>query len=153
VFGLAIPRHADAMQVIRTGIISLTNGLLIPVFFAFTGLHTNLLTLIHIEFILPSIMMIFLAFVGKYVIGLLVMRSSGSSWGMASAMGALMNARGLMEIIMANIGLVNGYISVQCYSMLMLLAIVSTLLALPIYDWSLRRTDNMNMLSVPANSG
>ena len=67
---------------------------------------------------------------------------SGFSWREASAIGGLINARGLMELIIANIGLFYGFIDVSFYSILVLIAIISTLCGLPIYNWSMGKNKN-----------
>lgn len=64
------------------------------------------------------------------------MRRIGFSWKESSSIGGLMNARGLMELIVANIGLSYGIISENVYSILVLMAIVTTMLAVPMFNWS-----------------
>jgi Kef-type K+ transport system membrane component KefB len=62
-----------------------------------------------------------------------VMRSFKWSWGESMAMGGLMNARGLMILIFINIGLALGIIGTQLFSILVLIAVLTTALALPVY--------------------
>lgn len=57
----------------------------------------------------------------------------------AMAIGALMNARGLMELIIINIGLAAGVILPGLFSILVLMAVVSTLMATPLFNWIMRR--------------
>lgn len=77
------------------------------------------------------------AFSGKYFASLFSLKAMGYSWRQSSAVGGLNNARGLMELIIANVGFSYGIITGALYSLLVLLAIVSTILAMPIYRISL----------------
>lgn len=60
------------------------------------------------------------------------------------AIGSLMNARGLMELIIINIGLQAGVIEQGLFSVLVLMAILSTLMATPLFNWIMRRHANVS---------
>ena len=75
-------------------------------------------------------------------------RFAGASWGESAAVGALMNARGLMELILVNIALEKGLITQGLFSILVLMAIVTTMLASPLYNWLHR-----SVLAVPRPEG
>ncbi|MFO1269633.1 MAG: cation:proton antiporter, partial [Rubrivivax sp.] len=70
-------------------------------------------------------------------------RLNGEANSEAMAIGALMNARGLMELIIINIGLAAGVIEVGLFSILVLMAVVTTLMATPLFDWIVRRDASM----------
>jgi Kef-type K+ transport system membrane component KefB len=112
---------------------------LLPVFFAFSGLNTNILNLGQIDIIGPTLVIVLFAFASKYFSCMFTMRFlSGFSWKESSAIGGLINSRGLMELIIANIGLSYGLIDGNLYSILVLVAVTTTLAALPIYKVSMR---------------
>jgi Kef-type K+ transport system membrane component KefB len=137
IFGLIIPRESFITAGISAKLRDYTVLILLPLFFTFSGLNANMLVLGKIGVFLPCLVIILFSFVGKYFSGLLVMKASGFTWRESSAVGGLMNARGLMELLVANVGLMYGVISPTLYSVLILIAIISTSLAMPIYNWSM----------------
>lgn len=137
--GLALPRESKFIEAIESRIKDFTVVLLLPVFFAYSGLNTNLLRMGELNLWFPAFVIILFAFISKYFSCLLTMRYiSGFSWRESSAIGGLINSRGLMELIIANIGLFYGLIDGSLYSILVLIAILSTLAAMPIYNFSMR---------------
>lgn len=138
IFGLSLPRKGQFVQVISSKIKDFTVVFLLPVFFAFSGLNTNLLSLGELNLWGIACVIILFAFASKYFSCMFTMRwISKFSWGESSAIGGLINARGLMELIIANIGLFYGLIDTGLYSILVLVAITTTLAAMPIYNLSL----------------
>jgi Kef-type K+ transport system membrane component KefB len=77
------------------------------------------------------------AFAGKYLGCAAVVRAQGFPWRYASAVGGLMNARGLMVLIFINIGLAHGMVTPELFAILVAVAIVTTAAAMPIYRASL----------------
>ncbi|HNS13428.1 MAG TPA: cation:proton antiporter [Bacteroidia bacterium] len=145
IFGLALPRKGFFIQAILMRIKDLTILILLPVFFTFSGLNTNLQNLGNLNMLIPTVVIFLFAFASKYVSCTLTMRYvSGFSWRDSSAIGGLVNARGLMELLIANIGLSYGLIGGDLYSILVLVAVCSTLAALPIYTLSRPSTDLKN---------
>lgn len=137
IFGLSLPRKGIYVQAISSKIKDFTVVLLLPVFFAFSGLNTNLLVLGELNLWGIACVIILFAFASKYFSCMFAMRwISKFSWGESSAIGGLINARGLMELIIANIGLFYGLIDTGLYSILVLVAITTTLAAMPIYNFS-----------------
>lgn len=137
--GLALPREGKFIEAIESKIKDITVVVLLPVFFAFSGLNTNLLSIGELNLWYPAVVIIFFSFASKYLSCLLTMRFiSGFSWRESSAIGGLINSRGLMELIIANIGLFYGLIDGSLYSILVLIAILSTLAAMPIYNLSMK---------------
>jgi Kef-type K+ transport system membrane component KefB len=138
VTGLLFPKRTEVTDFIRHRLSDVITLLFLPLFFTFSGLNANLLILGQLEFFIPATVITVLAFSSKYLSTLFVMKSSRYSWAESSAMGGLMNARGLMELIIANVGLMYGIINQQLYSILVLIAVTSTLAAMPIYNLSKR---------------
>lgn len=137
VLGLIVPREHFIIENITSRLKDFTVVLLLPLFFAFSGLNANLLALGQLNYFIPCLIIILLSFVGKHTVTTLVMKSAGFNWRSSSAIGGLMNARGLMELIIANVGLMFGVISNALYSILILVAVLSTLLAMPVYNFSM----------------
>ncbi len=135
--GLAMPHLPVLRNQLRQRLTDLNSILLLPVFFAFSGLNTHLDGLGGWAMIVPLAVILVVAIVGKYTGCALVARWQGSSWREASAIGALMNARGLMILVFINIGLSYGLISAELFAILVITAIVTTALAMPLYRVSM----------------
>jgi Kef-type K+ transport system membrane component KefB len=142
--GLIVPRDESAVNDIVIRLREITTVLFIPLFFSFSGLNANFLALKNLHYLVPALAIILFAS-SKYLVTTLVMRVNGFSWQQASAAGGLMNARGLMELIIANIGLIYGVISAAMYSILVLVAVVSTLTAVPIYNVSMNYSKKVRL--------
>ncbi len=140
ILGLAIPRTKVFEQDLHRKLNDITAVFLLPIFFTFSGLNTNLTVLKELSIFLPCLVIILFSFFGKYLGCALTMKAIGFSWRESSAIGALINARGLMELILANIGLSYGIINRDMFSILVLMAIVSTLCAMPLYYLSMGKT-------------
>jgi Kef-type K+ transport system membrane component KefB len=132
--GLAMPRNQKFLQQLSVRLKDITLVLLLPVFFAFSGLNTDLTQLATSSLVLPSLIIIAIAFASKIVPLFATMRLSGYSAADAASIAALMNSRGLMELIIANIGLFYGLIDLPLFSILVLVAITTTLAAMPLYE-------------------
>jgi Kef-type K+ transport system membrane component KefB len=137
VTGLMVPKNKALIRLYSSRLEALGVIFLLPIFFALSGLSTNLLMLGKMGVLLPSVIIMLVAFAGKFFSSLFSLKAMGYSWRQSSAVGGLNNARGLMELIIANVGLTYGIITGALYSLLVLLAIISTLLAMPIYKASL----------------
>ncbi len=113
--------------------------LLLPMFFTFSGLKTQLSVLLQPQILLAGVVVLAASFIGKGVACWAAARATGENNRDAMAIGALMNARGLMELIIINIGLQAGVIEQGLFSVLVLMAILSTLMATPLFNWIMRR--------------
>jgi Kef-type K+ transport system membrane component KefB len=122
---------------LATRLMDMNSVLLLPVFFAFSGLNTQLSGLAELSLVPILLLIVVVAFVGKYLGCAIAVRMHGFSWRHASAVGALMNARGLMVLIFINVGLAHGLITPQLFAMLVVVAVVTTAAALPLYRASL----------------
>ncbi|MYR24466.1 cation:proton antiporter, partial [Streptomyces sp. SID6137] len=81
------------------------------------------------------------------------MRTVGFTWRESWAVGGLMNARGLMILIFINIGLAQGMITPQVFAMLVLVAVITTAGAIPLYRLALPERLEARMLPTPGESG
>lgn len=115
--------------------------ILSPNFFVFSGLNVKVEELLSSYFLLPFLLILVTAILGKYGFSLGVMKYMGFSWRDSSAVGGLMNARGLMELVLINLGLSYGIISQNVFSLLVFMTIVTTAMAAPIYTLS-RESNN-----------
>jgi Kef-type K+ transport system membrane component KefB len=131
--GTAMPRGILTRE-LRAKLEPFTVVLLLPMFFTFSGLNTKLSVVAD-----PALLVVALA-----ILAASILAKGGACWAAARitgqdnptalGIGALMNARGLMELIIINIGLQRGLIGVELFSMLVLMAIVTTLMASPLFE-------------------
>ena len=105
---------------------------LLPLFFAFTGLRTQIGLLNDANAWLICALLILIATVGKLGGAMVAARVTGVSWLDSFALGALMNTRGLVELIALNIGYDLGILSPRIFAMLVLMALVTTGLTGPL---------------------
>lgn len=131
--GAAMPRgvvHRDLIERIQP----LSVALLLPLFFTYSGLNTEI-GLLNSWYLWGICLAVLLAAVlGKGVACCLAAKATGISTREALGIGVLMNARGLMELIIINIGLSRGVISKGLFATLVIMAVITTLMASPIFD-------------------
>jgi Kef-type K+ transport system membrane component KefB len=111
---------------------SVASGLLLPLFFVFTGLRTQINLLNSIQIWMIAAVVIAAAVAGKLGGSLLAARWRGMTWQDSFALGALMNTRGLMELIVLNIGYDLGILSAEIFAILVLMAVTTTLMTAPL---------------------
>lgn len=119
-----------------------TSTLLLPLFFTYSGLNTRIQLIGTRTVLFVALVVIAFAIIGKWVGCMLAARLSGENWRDANRIGILMNARGLMELIILNLGLQNGVITPTLYTVMVLMAIVTTVMASPLFAW-LSRSDRV----------
>jgi len=105
--------------------------LLLPAFFAFTGMRTRIDLVSGMDQWLICGLIILVATVGKFGGTFVAARLTGLGWRNAAALGTLMNTRGLMELIVLNIGLDLKVISPTLFAMMVLMALVTTMVTAP----------------------
>ena len=133
IMGAAMPRGIVTRELIAR-IQPLTVALLLPLFFTYSGLNTKI-GLLNTGFLwLMCGAVLVAAILGKGVACWLAARATGISNREALGIGVLMNARGLMELIIINVGLQRGIISEGLFATLVIMAVVTTLMASPIFD-------------------
>jgi Kef-type K+ transport system membrane component KefB len=134
IVGAMIPRGAMQRDLVER-IEPLTVALLLPLFFTYSGLNTRI-DLLNSAYLWGICGLILVAAIGgKGVACWLAARGSGLSNRESLGIGALMNARGLMELIIINVGLQRGIISAELFATLVVMAVVTTLMASPIFDF------------------
>ncbi len=144
--GIALPRGRVTKELERR-IEPLTTNFLLPLFFVYSGLNTQLGLVFDPALLGITLLVILVAVLGKGVACWAAARLSGESPQDALAIGGLMNARGLMELILLNIGLQRGVITTTLFTIMVLMAVVTTLMASPVFELAYRRT-----LSIPAQA-
>jgi Kef-type K+ transport system membrane component KefB len=152
--GLCFPRANPWLQEIRGRLEMLISVLLLPLFFALTGLRTRLDLLNKPTMWLWAAIVLMAATLGKIGGATAAARWSGQSWRDSLALGALLNTRGLVELIVLNIGYNVGVFSPTLFTMLVVMALVTTMCTSPLLNLlgiqkdSLRkeRIDNKQLL-------
>ena len=138
--GCAMPR-GPLTQKLRDGLQPFVVIFLLPMFFTYSGLNTRLDVLLDPAIMAAALVILAASFGGKGIACWAAARLNGEPNHDAMAIGALMNARGLMELIIINIGLAAGVIETGLFSILVLMAVVTTLMATPLFNWTVRRRD------------
>jgi Kef-type K+ transport system membrane component KefB len=110
----------------------LTLALFLPLFFAFAGLRTNVFLLTSPRLILETAIVLVIAVAGKAAGPLLIGRRLGFTQRESKALGVLLNTRGLVEIVVLNIGLDTGLLPPTLFAMLMLMALLTTAMTSPL---------------------
>ncbi len=126
-----------------------TSTFLLPLFFAYTGLRTQIGLLASWQSWLICAGIISVAILGKFGGSMLAARLTGMSWFDSASIGALMNTRGLMELIALNIGYDLGILPPQIFAMMVLMALVTTFMTSPLL--SLFTTLKERTLSTPTS--
>jgi len=143
--GAIMPKGEKFVNQMREKIEDFTVTLLLPIYFAYTGLKTQIGLIDTGELWLWTGLIIFVACLGKFGGSALLARLCGMSWREAGAIGILMNTRGLMELVILNIGRELGVITDAVFAMMVLMAIVTTFMTTPIlsvvYPKRLRKQD------------
>ena len=108
--------------------------LLLPMFFTYSGLNTRMDMVNSLELLLIALGVLLVSILAKFGACWAAARLAGEDNRTALGIGALMNSRGLMELIIINIGLQKGIIGPTLFSMLVLMAIVTTVMATPLFE-------------------
>ncbi|MEK7832302.1 MAG: cation:proton antiporter [Acidobacteriota bacterium] len=132
--GVIMPRQREFTHEIWHRLESLTVVLLLPLYFAFTGLRSSFLLIVGAGMWFYCVVIILLAVIGKFGGSLLAARFSGMSWRESAAIGVLMNTRGLVELIILNVGLDLGVLSPALFSAMVLMALVTTFMTTPLLN-------------------
>lgn len=143
VMGVILPRRARFVSYIRS-IDQVNTVLFLPLFFVYSGLRTHIGMINTPGLWLLCLLILVLACCGKIVGGMLAVRWMGEPWKDALGLGVLMNTRGLVELIVLNIGLDLGMLSAPLFAMLVIMALLTTMMASPILRLlGYRGTDQM----------
>ncbi|HEY3140690.1 MAG TPA: cation:proton antiporter [Acidimicrobiales bacterium] len=135
--GTVMPRRDDALagihdrSEIHEKLETATLTLLLPVFFVVVGLETRVDLLDQAYLWAVAALVLAVAVAGKWGGAMLAARAVGESWRDAATMGVLLNTRGLTELIVLSVGLELGVLSPTLFTILVLMALVTTLMATP----------------------
>jgi Kef-type K+ transport system membrane component KefB len=132
VAGVILPTNHDLRVFVSERLELLTAPFLLPLFFAFTGLRTQLGLLNDWSSWLICGVVVAVAITGKLGGSMLAARWTGMSWHDSASLGVLMNTRGLIELIALNIGYDLGILSPRAFSMMVLMALITTFMAGPL---------------------
>lgn len=130
--GIAMPR-GKLTELITARLQNITVFVLLPMFFTYSGLKTQLNVLASFDVMFVALTILAASIFAKGVACWAAARIGGADNRTAMAVGALMNARGLMELIIINIALKFGVIEQGLFSIMVLMAIVTTLMASPLF--------------------
>lgn len=144
VFGLIFPRGNVVEEWVHQKVDGLTTELMLPLFFAYSGLRTDL-NLLGAD---PSMwlwcgVILLVAVAGKLGGSAVAARAVGENWNRALQVGVLMNCRGLTELVVLNVGLDLGVLSPALFTVLVIMALVSTAMAGPLVSRLARRAERL----------
>jgi Kef-type K+ transport system membrane component KefB len=132
--GTIMPKEPKFVRYVLDRFETITVTLLLPLFFAFTGLRTNVGLLRGPAMWFYCGLIILVAAAGKLGGSMAAARLSGMPWRDAAGLGTLMNTRGLMGLVILDIGLDIKIISPALFSMMVVMALVTTFMAVPLLD-------------------
>jgi Kef-type K+ transport system membrane component KefB len=149
--GAAMPKDPNLVREVAEKTEDFVLIFLLPIFFAYSGLKTQVGLLNTPELWLLTLLILAVAISGKYVGTYYAARSCKIDKREASALGWLMNTRGLTELIVLNIGLELGVISPVLFTMLVIMALVTTFMTSPLLEWTYpRQSTRLNTLATPS---
>jgi Kef-type K+ transport system membrane component KefB len=131
--GTSVPRGALSRE-LRRQIEPLTTSLLVPLFFVYSGLNTQLTLVNSTGLVLMAALVFVAACVGKGLACWGAARLTGATSRESLAVATLMNARGMVELILINIGFQRGLITPTLFTILVLMAIGTTLMTGPLFS-------------------
>jgi len=141
ILGCAMPRGSFSDALTRQ-VEPFVTVFLLPTFFTYSGLNTRLDLVNTPKLWLIALVVLVAACLGKLVACWAAARLNGEDNPTSLAVGTLMNARGLMELIILNIGLERRLITPQLFSIMVVMAVVTTLMATPLFEWVYRGKSN-----------
>ncbi|GMU57187.1 MAG: hypothetical protein AMXMBFR33_63330 [Candidatus Xenobia bacterium] len=130
--GALIPHDSLVAREAQARLYDVSAAIFLPAFFALTGMRTNVGGAVDWGL---ALLIVLAACLGKFGGTFLAARYSGHSGRDAAALGVLMNTRGLMELIVLNLGLEMKILSPQLFTMLVLMAVVTTFMTSPVLSW------------------
>ena len=130
--GVIVPKENGFTENVRSRLQLPVVVLLIPLFFAFTGLRTSIGLISGSEMILYCGLVFLVAVAGKFGGSMIAARVMGTPWREAASIGVLMNTRGLIELVILNIGLDIGVLTRPLFSIMVLMAVGTTVMTTPL---------------------
>jgi len=138
-FGVVLPKDAWLVEGLEKRLQPVIFYVLLPLFFAATGIRTNIGLIHGFQMWMIALGIVAVAVAGKFMGAMVPAKLMGQSWRESAAIGALMNTRGLMELVILNIGLELGILSSSLFSMMVIMALVTTYMTVPILSWVMPR--------------
>jgi Kef-type K+ transport system membrane component KefB len=129
--GIILPRTALFADYLRN-IDRVNTGLFLPLYFVSSGLHTNIRFISGLDLWLLCLLVLAVACLGKLLGGSIAARYAGYNWRESLGLGVLLNIRGMVGLIVLNIGLSIGVLSPTLFAMLVLMALATTAMASPL---------------------
>jgi Kef-type K+ transport system membrane component KefB len=148
--GAVIPHDSTITRELTHKLEDPVTILLLPAFFAYTGMRTQIGLVTGVESWLICGLIIVVATLGKFGGTVAAARLTGLGWRDSAALGTLMNTRGLMELVVLNIGLDMGVISPTLFAMMVLMALVTTMTTSPVISWLLPEFRHVQASGQPA---
>lgn len=133
--GAVMPKGTQLVRTLMDKLEDFTVIFLLPIFFAFTGLRTQIGLINRPELWMDTGLIVVVACMGKWGGSTIAGRACGLKWREASVIGVLMNTRGLMELVILNIGLQEGVITPAVFAMMVIMALSTTALTTPVLHW------------------
>ena len=130
--GVVMPEQNQFKEKLAARIQDVTTAILLPLFFAFTGLRTQVGLLNDSSSWALCGLVLLCAITGKFGGAMLAARFTGHDWRTSTVLGALMNTRGLVELIVLNLGYDLGILSPKVFTIMVIMAVITTMMAGPI---------------------
>jgi len=132
-----MPRQPKLSEELLQKLEAVVVVLMLPLYFALTGLRSSIFLIAGASMWFYAAVIIVLAVAGKLGGSMVSARINGMTWRESAAVGVLMNTRGLVELVILNIGLDLGILSPALFSLMVLMALVTTLMTTPLLNWIL----------------
>lgn len=137
--GLIMPQDLGFRKMLINKMEDISIVLLLPIFFVLTGLRTQIGLLNEANLWVSFGWILLVAILGKFGGSTLAAKIIGQNWKDSLSIGALMNTRGLMELVVLNIGYDLGILSSQIFSMMVLMVLATTFMTNPVLNWIERK--------------
>ena len=147
--GAVVPHDSRLARETARKLTDVVSALLLPAFFAYSGLRTHIGLVSGGEAWAMCAAIAAVATVSKFAAAFAAARLSGLGWRPAAAIGSLMNARGLMGLIVLNIGLELGVISPPLFAMMVVMALFTTLTTAPVLKWLVPNPPRAEQTALP----
>ena len=134
--GVVMPKGTQFVRHVTEKIEDFTVVFLLPIFFAYTGLKTQLGLLNEPVLWMYAALVVFTACLGKFGGAAVVAKAFGATWRESSAIGILMNTRGLVELVILSVGLQFGVINDKVFAIMVIMALVTTFMTTPLLHWA-----------------
>ncbi len=154
ILGTAMPR-GKLVEELKKKVEPFAVIVLLPMFFTYSGLNTRMDMVNSVPLLVVAGVVLLASVLAKFGACYAAARFTGEDNRTALGIGALMNSRGLMELIIINIGLQKGIIGLPLFAMLVMMAIITTVMASPVFEWVYGRKarESGELGAVPDSAG